>query len=208
MKTKSIFILFYFTSFALFAQTKQSITDSNNIVSFEDILYVDEINGMNVFDTDMLYSYIGDRIEKQRTRIGDERYPEIYVTSKTGAEFIKIWGAPDIGFRQFYTIGYTEGKKCSYCGINIGTLPFSKFQINKEIKLGDDIRSVWPKVHLNFFRRFKFNDVECFYFEKGIKQELPFVPNQLFYYKFKNDKLIEIGFGYGFEGVNPMLHSE
>jgi hypothetical protein len=74
--------------------------------------------------------------------------------------------------------------------------------------LGDPIKVVWAKAHLEYFRRFIFNGIEYFYFEKGMKQEIPFTPGRIFYYKFRNEKLIEIGFGYGMIGTNPMLHSE
>ncbi|WP_118976824.1 hypothetical protein [Taibaiella koreensis] len=182
MKTKFLFLAFYFMPFILFAQARQNVTDSNSIVSFGDMVYVDEVNGMNVFANDTLYHYIGAGIDRHKETIDldDRRYPTIYMTNKDGSEFLEIWGAPDILFRQFYTIGYTQNKKCAYCGTNIGPSDFRNFYVNKEIRLGDDLKSVWAKVHLNFYRRFKFSGVDYFYFEQGVKHELPFMPERLF----------------------------
>lgn len=206
--TKNIFSIAFFILFSVLSFA-QGAKDSTDIVSFADILYANEIGGMDILNTDTLYGFLEDKIDRYEQDIDySKRYPKVYVTNRDGSEFLEIWGAPDIGFRQFYTIGYTKDKKCQYCGTKIGSLHFNEFYINNGIKLGDEIMSVWEKVRLNFFRRFKFRNIDYFYFERGSKQGVPFTPDQIFYYKFKDDKLIEIGFGKGFVGVNPMLQSE
>ena len=64
------------------------------------------------------------------------------------------------------------------------------------------------KAHLMYFRQFTFEGIKYFYFEKGIAQEVPFTPSEIYFYKFKNNKLIEIGLGHGINGINPMLQAQ
>lgn len=107
----------------------------------------------------------------------------------------------------FFTIGYTMQGKCSHCGTFLGNSKEVDFEVNNGIKLGDNVKQIWEAASLNYFRKFTFMDITYYYFEKGVKQEVPFTPYQLFYYKFDGGgRLIEIGFGYGMEGENPMLH--
>jgi len=175
------------------AQSSNKIDSSDFL--YNDVLNVDEINGINVFSVDTTFVELRVKIAKNLYKANtDQRtYPQVYVTNDDASKFLKLWGGSDIGLYQgygwFFSIGYTTNKECSICGENLGALKHADFTINKGIKLGDSLKQVWPIVHLNFFRRFKFEGVEYFYFERGIKDIMTKTPYQLFYYKFKDDKL-------------------
>lgn len=188
------------------AQVRPNTSDSN--LTYKDVIYTDQINGRQVFESDSFNDRVQDIIKKKKIRIDDrDDYPKVYLTSKDESQYLKVWGGPDVGYNYFFTIGYTKKGKCSDCGTFIGRDDVNDYVINNGIKLGDGLRQVWDKAHLAYFRKFLFKGITYYYFEKGIKQEVPFTPAYIFYYQFDtNEKLVEVGFGYGMLGVNPMLH--
>lgn len=207
MKSLTFFVLSIMFSGLAFTQTKPNMNDSN--VTYADFIYTDEINGCNVFTSDSLNRLIQQKISQNKYEIDDHNgYPRVYFVNKMGDKYLEIWGGPDLGYGWFYAIGYTEKSRCVDCGTYLGKSDISNFVINNGVALGDDIKKVSNKMRLNYFRRFKFKGIEYFYFERGVKHEVPFTPDKIFYYKFKKGKLIEIGLGYGIIGVNPMLQPE
>lgn len=206
---KTIFFnisLCLFPIFAL-AQTKPTMADSN--WTYPDIIYTDEVNGIDVFASDTFNQVVQKIIEQQRIKVPNPYdRPEVYFTNQQKDKYFKIWGGPDLGYGWYYAVGYTVNGRCKSCGTFLGKDGAADYVVNNGIKLGDDIKQVWEKAHLEYFRRFSFNGIGYFYFEKGVKNEVPFTPYKIFYYKFKNAKLIEIGFGYGMIGINPMLQPE
>lgn len=191
----------------VFGQSKTNPVDSNT--TYLNLIYTDQINGINVLASDTFNQIVQKRLQQSKSFVGDSTdHPKAYFTNIKGDKYLKIFGGPDLGYGWFYSVGYTSHSKCKDCGRYIGKEDVTDYVVNNGIKLGDNIKLVWAKAHLNYFRKFTLEGAVYFYFEKGIKHEIPFTPNQLFYYKFKDDTLIEMGFGYGMIGVNPMLHPE
>ena len=208
MKILFLNVTFLLMTFTTAAQLKPTINDSN--VTYKDIIYTDELNGMNVLETDTFNSLIQTMLKHKRIQVIEhDDYPKIYLINKDASKFLKVWGGPDIGYGCFFTIGYTKQGRCTDCGTFLGKDSAVDYIVNSDIKLGDNMKQVWSKAHLEYFRKFVFKGIIYFYFEKGVKREVPYTPNQIFYYKFdKNEKLVEIGFGYGMMGANPMLQPE
>lgn len=205
MKNLFCFILISILPSLVLAQSK--INEVGDNATFEDLIYTNEINGLDVFNSDTFNQMIRIELEKKQSFVNDKAvYSKVYFTNKSGDKYLTVWGGSDLGYGWFYTIGYTGKGKCTDCGTYIRRELAVDFTINHGIKLGDSIKQVWGKVYLNYFRKFMYNGIVYYYFEKGVKHKVPFTPNQVFYYKFKDDTLIEIGFGYGMIGINPMLH--
>ncbi len=207
MKSLYIYVLISLLPTSVFAQTKTDVGGNNS--TYTDLIYTDEINGKNIFASDDFNQIVQKKIEQTKSTIDDPTgHPKVYFVNLKGDRYLKIFGGPDLGYGWFYSIGYTSNGKCADCGKYMGKEPTLDFAVNNGIKLGDDLKQVWQKAHLSYFRKFTFMGIVYFYFEKGVRHEIPFTPNYVYYYKFKNDKLMEIGFGFGMIGVNPMLHSE
>ena len=206
MRTLFLSAIIWLLPFTNYAQTDS--VKVANISTYQDLVMIDKINSLNVFATDTFNVIVQHKLKHGRYTVDDNKdHPKVYFTNKIGNKYLEIWSGPDLGYGWFYTIGYIKNGKCTKCGTYLGPENTSDFITNLGVKLGDDIKEVWPKVHLEYFRNFSFMGIKYFYFEKGIRHEVPFTPNQIFFYKFKDEKLIEIGFGYGMIGVNPMLES-
>jgi len=167
------------------------------------------LNGYDVH-SESFASYILDKINHNKNKINtDATYPKVYFTNRNKKEYLEIYSGPDIGWGQFYCIGYTLDSSCDYCGNYLGDIKFNNFIIDSSIHLGDEIGSIGLKLKLPFFRRFSYQGITYFYYEGPYSVYYPYeVPRWIVYYKFRNDKLIEIGFGHGFTGINPMLQEK
>lgn len=183
------------------------MSDSNWI--FPDIIYTDVVNGFEVQNTDdTFYKIVHPRIEKIKNTLNKagEDYHSILLKNKSGTEYLQLTASPGGDYGNYFTIGYINKLKRKIT--SIGTLDVDHFEINDGVQLGDSLPDVWAKRHLAYFRRFSFKGTDYFYFEKGIRVEIPMVPGAVLYYKFRNKRLIEIGFGTGFQNVNPLLRME
>jgi hypothetical protein len=195
----------YLSPFISYAQVE--IEKSADSFSYQDLVTISEINGVDVFATHSFNDKIQRILKKNNLAVDDANdHPEVYFTNNTGGKYLKVTGGPDLGYGWFYTLGYTVNGKCKDCGVYLGIQDVSDFVVNHEIKLGDRIKQLWQKAHIEYFRSFSYQGIKYYYFEKGMNAEAPFTPNYIYYYKFKEDKLIEIGLGYGMIGENPMLH--
>lgn len=212
MKYIIILILVFigFNNLAVTAQrrSKDSIAKKQDAIPYY-LIEISKINGLDVLNTDTLYNMLAPLIEKNKKRINySDTYPRVFITNGNSSQYLKIWGAPDIGFRKFYTIGYTGSGAGNNNGCFLGKQEASAFVINKGVQLGMDIADVASKMYLVYFRNFRYKGITYYYLEKDTLMSIPFTPKYMYYFKFKKDKLIEIGFGRGFENLNPMLQPE
>lgn len=205
MKNRKIIAVLLVLSISL-SSYAQSNADTVGYITYPDQIFTNEINGYPIFNSDSINIEVQKRL-RNTNQLMDNTTPhqKVYITNNNKSQYLKIWGGPDLGYGWFYSIGYTKNAACSNCGTALGKADVAGFVINNGVKLGDSISLVWQNAHLNYFRTFTLAGVKYFYFEKGVRHEVPYTPNFIYYYKFKNDKLIEIGFGYGMIGVNPML---
>ena len=167
------------------------------------------INGYKVHSISF-DSFFLDKVHNNKSKISmDKTYPKVYFTNKSKKEYIEIYSGPDIGFGQFYCIGYTRDSSCGYCGDYLGDMNFSNFSIYGGVHLGDDVDKIEDKLKLSFFRTFTYGGLTFYYYEGSyLPYYIPPEPDGIVYYKFRDNKLVEIGFGYGFTGINPMFQEK
>jgi len=201
---KSFFLYPFFLMIYFYPQAQSIESEKSDATPFDNI-QVKKINKFSVLKSDSLVLFLKDKIEHNRRKIDSTAdNPKIYFANVNNTEYLEIWAASDVGFGVFYSIGYLHENGCSYCGSNLGEMNELFFTFDS-IRLGMSIYDVAVRKSLKYFRRFRYKNINYFYFETGTAQEIPYVPKQIYYYKFRNDKLIEMGFGRGLDGTNPML---
>lgn len=166
------------------------------------------VNGIDIEDCQMVNQLVRTMLSDEKNRQLDElNNPNTFFTNRKKDKYLKFSSGPDIGYCYYITIGYnsniTQEKHREYLGVQ----DVEDYVLNNGVRLGLTIEQVWNKASLQFFRNYTYNNTKCYYLEKGIKNEIPFVPEKVFYYKFRDDKLVEIGAGNGMIGVNPMLEA-
>jgi hypothetical protein len=133
MKALFLYLTLCLFAFKAHAQSKPGINDNN--VTYQNIIYTDEINGTNVLFDTSFNSMIQTRLKLGKVRADDphSRYSKVYFVNKNARRYLKIWGGSDLGYGFFFTIGYTRQGKCADCGPFLGRDNVDDYVVNNRI---------------------------------------------------------------------------
>ena len=196
------FVLSILFSTLLFGQV-----ESTQLDNFQNSFRFKEINGVSV---DSLYSIFKNNraIQIQILSQKEKDYKKVVINNKSNTQYLEVWSSPGGSLGDFFIIGNKKRKRIVK-GTQLFPLSKDQFVVNNRLKLGDNKKDIWGKVNLFSFRHFTFNTIEYYYLENGEKHlDASKTPMTILFFKFKNNILIELGFGNGMIGVNPMFTSD
>ena len=168
-------------------------------------VYLNRINGINVFATKKLDSITSKKIKEKKVKenVVDD-FPYVYFLNLDGTEYLKAYASPGNWYNQFFEIGKVSNSLKQ--NRSLGIFPYRTFYGNDSLQIGMSIQKVLAIIPLYQFRVFSHEGIIYYTKETGLYLgENPSSPKTVEFLKFKNDKLISFGFGYGFPFFNPVF---